>query len=85
VKPDYDGMQGPVLGLFAEKDGYVNAQAVRDLEAKLAAAGVEHDLHTYPGVDHAFFNDERKEVYDVAAATDAWSRMMAFFKKNLAS
>ncbi len=85
VKPDYDRFRGPVLGLFAEKDGYVSAQAVGELDKKLAASGVEHDFHTYPGVDHAFFNDERKEVYDVAAATDAWIRVMEFFKKNLAS
>lgn len=85
VKPDYHQMKCPVLGLFAEKDGFVNAQAVEDLEAKLSAAGVETDFHVYPGVDHAFFNDERKEVYDVAAATDAWNRVLAFFKKNLAA
>lgn len=85
VKPDYDRMQCPVLGLFGEKDGFVNAQAVKDLEAKLSAAGVKADFHVYPGADHAFFNDERKEVYDVAAATDAWNRVLAFFKKNLAA
>lgn len=84
VTPDYDRIQCPVLGLFAEKDGYVNAAAVKALEAKLDAAGVETDFHVYPGVDHAFFNDERKEIYDVAAATDAWNRVLAFFKKNLA-
>jgi carboxymethylenebutenolidase len=84
VTPDYDRIQCPVLGLFAAKDGYVGPDAVKTLEAKLEAAGVETDFHVYPAVDHAFFNDERKEVYDVAAATDAWSRVLAFFKKNLA-
>jgi dienelactone hydrolase len=33
--------------------------------------------------DHAFFNNTRPEVYDEAAAKDAWSRVIAFFNKNL--
>jgi len=82
VSPDYNRIRCPVLGLFAENDGYVSAEAVKALEVKLDGAGVETDFHVYPGVDHAFFNDERP-VYDVATATDAWSRVLAFFETNL--
>ena len=82
VKPDFANMQASVLGLFAENDGFVNAEAVQSLEASLKEHGIEADLHTYPGVDHAFFNDER-EVYNLAAATDAWSRVQDFFGRKL--
>ena len=34
-------------------------------------------------MDHAFFNDER-EVYDEAAANDAWERVRGFFARHLA-
>ena len=33
--------------------------------------------------DHAFFNDTRPEVYDQAAARDAWAVAIGFFKENL--
>jgi carboxymethylenebutenolidase len=82
VKPDYSQMKAPVLGLFAEKDGFVSPDVVHELEQTLKKAGVGTDFHIYPGVDHAFFNDER-EVYNLAAATDAWNRVQDFFGKHL--
>lgn len=83
VHPDYDAIRCPVLGLFAENDGFVNAEAVGKLGESLATAGVTHELHTYPGTDHAFFNDGRPEVYDAAAAGDAWDRVLRLFRANL--
>jgi dienelactone hydrolase len=49
----------------------------------LKNAGVETDFTIYPGCDHGFFNDTRKEVHDVAAAADAWRRVQACFGKYL--
>ena len=82
VKPDYSQLRAPVLGLFAEKDGFVNPDVVNALEQTLGNAGVGTDFHIYPDVDHAFFNDER-EVYNLAAATDAWNRIQDFFRKHI--
>ncbi len=82
VKPDYSQLKAPVLGLFAEKDGFVNPDVVNALEQTLDNAGVGTDFHIYPDVDHAFFNDER-EVYNLAAATDAWNRVQDFFEKHI--
>lgn len=83
VHPDYAALRAPVLGLFAENDGFVPPAAVRKLGEDLAAAGVPAELHTYPGTDHAFFNDGRPEVYDADAAADAWSRTLRHFHRNL--
>jgi carboxymethylenebutenolidase len=83
VKPAYREIEAAVLGLFGEKDGFVSPEVVRRLEADLKGAGVETDFTIYPGCDHAFFNDTRKEVHNVAAATDAWSRVLAFLGKHL--
>ena len=82
VKPDYSTFKAPVLGLFAEKDGFVSADVVNALEQTLGNAGVRTDFQIYPDVDHAFFNDER-EVYNLAAATDAWNRVQDFFGKHI--
>jgi carboxymethylenebutenolidase len=83
VKPDYTRLSGPVLGLYAERDGFVTPQVARDVDAAIRAAGKQSEIHIYPGVDHAFFNDERADVYDKAAAADAWRRTLAFFRTNL--
>jgi carboxymethylenebutenolidase len=83
VKPDYSKLSGPVLGLFAEKDAFVTPQVARDLDAAIKKAGKQSEIHVYPGVDHAFFNDERADVYDRAAAQDAWRRTLAFFRQHL--
>jgi len=83
VKPDVTKLRAPVLGFFAEKDGFVNAQVVGDLDARLTKAGKKHEFKTYAGANHAFFNDTRPEVYDPAAAADAWTRTVAFLRANL--
>src|SRR5512147_3246714 len=83
VKPDYSKLSGPVLGLFAEKDSFVTPQTAREVEAAIKAAGKPVEVHIYPGVDHAFFNDENTAAYNKAAADDAWRRTLAHFQANL--
>jgi carboxymethylenebutenolidase len=53
---DFSGAKAAVLGVYAELDARVNASRERARSA-LEAAGLEHEIKTYPGVDHAFFND----------------------------
>jgi carboxymethylenebutenolidase len=83
VKPDYAKLSGPVLGLYAEKDGFVTPQVARDVDAAIKKAGKQSEIHIYPNVDHAFFNDERPDVYNKAAADDAWRRTLALFRQHL--
>lgn len=84
VKPDLPKLQAPVLGLYAGKDTFVSPAVVADLDRRLTALGKRHEFHTYPDAQHAFFNDDRPEVYDAAAAEDAWSKTIAFFRRELA-
>jgi carboxymethylenebutenolidase len=83
VKPDYTKLSGPVLGLFAEKDQFVTPQTAREVDAAIKKAGKASEIHIYSNVDHGFFNDERAEVYDKAAAEDAWRRTLSFFRRHL--
>lgn len=83
VQPDLGRLKAPVLGGFAEKDGFVTPEVARQLEASLKGAGITTDFKIYPGVDHAFFNDERPQVYNAEAAADAWNRTIAWLKKYL--
>ena len=83
VEPDLPALRAPVLGLYAEKDGFVTVANVQSLERKLKDLKKSSEIHIYPNADHAFFNDERPEVYNKAAAEDAWSRTVNFFRKHL--
>ena len=53
------------------------------LDRKLTELGKRHAFHTYPDTTHAFFNDDRPEVYDAKAASDAWSKTIAFLRQEL--
>jgi carboxymethylenebutenolidase len=83
VKPDFSKMRAPALLLFAEKDDFVNADTRSALEQQLEAAGVRFESHVYPGVDHAFMNDDRPEVYVPEVAQDAWRRGVEFLRREL--
>lgn len=83
VKLELDGLNAPVLGLYAEKDGFVTPEVVRQLEADLRAHGKQCEMKIYEGADHAFFNDTRPEVYHAEYAADAWQRVLAFYRANL--
>lgn len=83
VKPDLPNLQAPVLGLYAERDTFVTPASVRELERQLKELGKPVEVHIYPNVDHAFFNDQRPEVYDEKAAQDGWRRTIQFFATHL--
>ena len=85
VKLDLAGLAAPVLGIFAERDAFVPPAAARALEAELRAAGKRADFTIFPGVDHAFLNDTRADVYDAAAAERAWDLITSFLRAELAS
>lgn len=80
--PDFSrSRSAAVLGIYAEKDARVNG--TRDAaRAALEKAGMVHEIRTFPGVDHAFFNDTGPR-YDQAAATQAYEAMLAWFGKHL--
>ena len=83
VKPDLPNLNAPVLGLYAEKDGFVTPESVRGLERQLKDLGKQIDVNIYKDTDHAFFNDTRPEVYSAEAAADAWQRTVEFLRKHL--
>ena len=83
VKPDLANLQAPVLGIYAERDSSVPPEAVRELERQLKELGKPVEVHIYPNTDHAFFNDQRPDVYNQKAAADAWRHVNQFFAKHL--
>ncbi len=83
VNPDLSGLKGPVLGFFAENDGFVTPEVARKLESDVKGAEKDIEIHIYDGADHAFFNDTRTEVYSEEYANDSWNRMLSLYRANL--
>ncbi len=53
------------------------------LEHDIRSSGKQVQIHIYPGVDHAFFNDSRPEVYRADDARLAWERTLQFLGEHL--
>ena len=71
---DFSGSHAAVLAVYAGNDDRVNASR-ESASAALAAAGLEHEVRTFDGVGHAFFNDTGQR-YDAAAADEAWQLVL---------
>ncbi|MEP6694261.1 MAG: dienelactone hydrolase family protein [Chloroflexota bacterium] len=80
-------MKGPILGLWGDQDAGVGMDNVKALDTSLAAAGVEHEFHIYPGLGHGFLKasleDESTPGYREACAS--WTRTIAFFRESFAT
>ena len=72
-----------VLGIYAGEDSRVNG-TMEAAQQALTAAGLTHELRTFEGVDHAFFNDTGAR-YDAEAATQAYQAMLDWFGQHLRS
>jgi carboxymethylenebutenolidase len=83
VKYNYGNLKAAFLGVWAEHDDFVNP-TIPAIEQGVASAGVPHESVTYPGTQHAFFNDEHPEPqFNPTAAADSWQRSLAFFRAHL--
>ena len=80
--PDLKPLRGiPVLGIFGGKDD--SAAEFVTLEKVAKENGVAFTQHTYAEADHAFLNEQRKDVYRPDDAKDAWSKILPFLKNNV--
>jgi len=71
----------PVLGIYAGEDARINA-GVPDLEETLKFEGKKYKFVTYPGANHAFFNDTGSR-YHPGAAGEAWLETLSWFEDHL--
>ena len=79
VIPRAGEIEAPILALQAGADQHISAEDNAAFERALEAAGVRHELVTYDGAPHSFF-DRRYEEHAEASA-DAWDRVLAFFAR----
>jgi carboxymethylenebutenolidase len=72
-------MEVPILALQAGDDKNITAEVNAEFDGALTAAGVEHEIVTYPGAPHSFFDRRHEEFADDSA--DAWRRTLAFIER----
>ena len=70
----------PVLGLFGGADQAIPSEQVDEFEAALSSAGVEHEIHVYPGAPHSFFDRKQEEFSE--ESEDAWRRILGFLAQS---
>ena len=68
----------PILGLFGGADASIPADEVEAFDRGLDESGVEHEIVTYPGAPHSFF--DRAQPEHAEASEDAWRRVLAFLR-----
>ena len=78
---NFSGNGAAVLAVYAEQDARVNDSRER-ARAALQAAGLQHEIRTYPGVDHAFFNDTGAR-YNAEQAAAAYRDVLAWNERYL--
>jgi carboxymethylenebutenolidase len=75
-----DQIDAPVLALQAGADQNITAEDNEELDRALTDAGVEHELVSYEGAPHSFF--DRKQDDFAAASEDAWARVLDFVERH---
>jgi carboxymethylenebutenolidase len=75
-------INGPVLGIFGEKDTGISVESVQAFEATLTNLKKENNITLYPGVGHAFANPTGAN-YSSAETLDAWDKTLKFLETEL--
>ena len=74
-------LNGPVLGIFAKKDGWISPAKVKDFEGAMKKASKKLSVKMYDA-DHAFANPSNPK-FDKESAADAHKLAVEFIKKYL--
>ena len=80
---DAPRIEASLMIIYAESDPRINAMWP-EYEAALEAAGVDYEMHMFPGTLHGFHNNSTPR-YNEAAANLAWNRTVGFFRRHLAA
>ena len=78
---DFTNSQASYLGHFAENDPFEPQAGVEHLKESLERAGRPVTIYIYPNTGHWFFEPDRTDAYDQAAAKLAWARTLEFLQR----
>ncbi|MCW2992440.1 MAG: dienelactone hydrolase family protein [Solirubrobacterales bacterium] len=72
-------VKAPLLGLMGGADDHIGPEVVAAYDRALQDAGAEHEIVSYPGAPHSFFDRKHEEF--AAESADAWERVLAFLQR----
>lgn len=74
----------PVLGLYGGSDARINA-TIPATDSSMKRVGKSYEYHIFDGAGHGFLRGQENSEANLAAATAAWPRTIAFFRAKLGS
>jgi carboxymethylenebutenolidase len=74
-----DEIRTRLLALFGGADPGIPPEDIARFDAALTRSEVPHEIHTYPGAPHSFFDRSFEEHAEASA--DAWRRVLDFLGK----
>jgi carboxymethylenebutenolidase len=77
-----DRLRAPILGIFGGADDGIPAGEVGAFDRALSDAGIEHEIVSYPGAPHGFFDVHHMQFAEASA--DAWQRALTFLEQHAA-
>jgi carboxymethylenebutenolidase len=73
-------IDAPILALQGGADAHITAEHNAEFDAALTDAGVEHDVVTFDGAPHSFFDRLQEEFQE--QSDDAWRRTLEFIDSH---
>lgn len=84
MSPQWRNYAGKAVVIHcSEQDGTSAAPGIQQARQAIEEAGGTVTLYDYPGTSHAFFNDDRPEVYHADASASAWARTLGLLRSRL--
>ncbi|HEY4364390.1 MAG TPA: dienelactone hydrolase family protein [Bryobacteraceae bacterium] len=75
------GLKAPVIGFYGGKDTGIPQESLEKMKTSLSVVKDPSQINVYPNAEHGF-NADYRPSYNKEAATDAWQKMLDWFKKN---
>jgi carboxymethylenebutenolidase len=74
----------PMLFVFGDADPLIPEAARATIAEVVVGDDARHEMVTYGGAGHAFFNDARPDRHDPVAAAQAWACAIGFLRRHTA-
>jgi carboxymethylenebutenolidase len=84
MRPEWPNYAGKAAVIHCDGEHGPDAPGIQAATKAIEAAGGTITVYEYAGTEHAFFNDDRPEVFDQEASASAWARTIEFLRANLA-
>lgn len=74
-------LKAPVIGFYGGKDTSIPQDTIQQMREALINANKIGNINVYPEAGHGF-NADYRASYNDYAATDAWKKMLGFFRRQ---